>query len=279
MVKTKKRSKKTQSFTQKLSSGRILIILIIVALFGSMGVYLMAASNAASPVKVDAATYNILGQHHDAKSKLPNWAKRKARISATVSKFNPGIIGMQEVIGRNPLTGRAMTQRGAMVKIMSAKGYSGYVGSATNTTPIFWKRGTFRLLSAKEVRLVGVDKKSKGASARFLTQVRLNKNGKNISVFNYHFNHYRSQTQQLNQIKKLYPSMKKAGDYVIFTGDFNNYDLKIRNLTGLWRSDNSPTVDHILVSSNISRRSWAILANTRPAASDHRLLGSRLTLK
>lgn len=272
--------KSKQSLKSTRSKNRIYALALVCALVaGSIGVYIMGLSSAAKPVNVDVATYNVLGQHHDGKTRLANWSMRKARVSSMISKFNPGIIGMQEVTYRSPFNNRVLGQRSDINKFMTAKGYANYVGSATNNSPLYWKKGTFNVLAKREVKIVGVDSKSKGPAARFLTFVRLKKGGKNISVFNYHFNNFRSIDHQLSQLRKHVNGLKGRGDNVIMTGDFNNFDARVQKTLGLWRVDGSRTIDHVLASSNVARRSWATLTQSTPAASDHRLVGVRVTLR
>lgn len=272
-VKNKKVGQKLLSLNSKVTG------LIAVLVVGGIGVYMLASSNAATSVNVGVATYNILGQHHDPTTRLDPWSKRKARVSNRISSYNPGIIGLQEVTRINPLNGNAMTQRSDVIKFMTAKGYSGYVGSSKNNSPIFWKKGTFTVLARKEALIQPQDSKASGPAARYLTYVRLQKGNKKISVFNYHYNQWRNDATQLERLKKYFNAYRVNGDNVIFTGDFNKHDLQVRNYTGLWRVDNHTGIDHVMASSNVSRINWGIVPKGSPAASDHPLVGVKVTLK
>lgn len=281
-MKTNKNTSKSKIIASRKRSFRpnsLTAILAIVFTFGGLGVYLLSSSFAATGVVVYAATYNILAQHNDAAHPLPSWNERRAAVFQKISDMSPGIIGMQEVSYIHPVTGQVLSQRGDVVRFMQSKGYGYHTGSAENGTPLFWKAGTFTELSRKEVKLVARDPQAtQGGSARFLTYVRLSKSGKNISVFNYHFNHYREKSAQLTKLRDYYRAFKHSGDNVIFVGDFNGYDLEIRNLTGLWRIDEYSGVDHIMASQDVSRRSWVNTGKGSPPASDHALIGAGMTL-
>ncbi len=281
-MKTKKVSPRSKIVTSRKRSFRpnsFAAIMAIVVAFGGLGVYLLSSSFAATGVVVYAATYNILAQHNDASHPLPSWVERRAAVFQKISDMSPGIIGMQEVSYIHPVTGQVLSQRGDVAAFMKSKGYAYQLGSSENGSPLFWKTGTFTVLARKEVKLVARDPNAtQGGSARFLTYVRLSKGGKNISVFNYHFNHYREKSAQLTKLRDYYKAFKYAGDNVIFTGDFNGYDLEIRNLTGLWRVDQYSGVDHIMASQDVSRRSWINTGKGDPPASDHALIGAGMTL-
>lgn len=262
----------------KSPSKKILSLILVASLFGGIGAYAVSRSSAAASVKVDAATYNILGQHHDPTTSLQKWVDRKPRVASKIAEFDAGIVGMQEVTNINPYTGGSSSQRGDVINLMNKQGYTGFVGSSKNNSPIFWKKSKYKVLSKKEVKIVSVDKKSKGPAARYLTYVRLEKDGKKISVFNYHFNQFREQKEQIEKLKDQYGKLKVSGDSIIFTGDFNNHDYDVRNVTGLWRIDDSSTVDHVLGSYNVARREWKLLSRGEPPASDHGLVGVRTTI-
>lgn len=278
---TKQRSIKKKSHQVSKANAvnrRSAVILAVIFLFGAVGVYLLSSSNAATRVNISAATYNILGQHHDPTTRLDPWSKRKARVSSRISSYDPGIIGLQEVTRINPLNGTSSTQRADVVKFMAAKGYAGYVGSSKNNSPVFWKKGTFTVLAKKEALIQPQNSNADGPAARYLTYVRLKKGTKKISVFNYHYNQYRNDTVQLERLKKHFNAFKVSGDHVIFTGDFNRRDLQVRNYTGTWRVDSHTGIDHVMAAGKMSLLSERVVPKGSPAASDHPLVGVKVTL-
>lgn len=278
--KTVTKAKTSNSKSRGFMSHSRAMLIFAALLVGGIGVYMLASSNAATTINVSAATYNILGQHHDPTHALDPWSMRKARVSNKISDYNPGIIGMQEVTYINPLNGKTSPQRGDVVKFMNAKGYTYYTGSTKNNSPIFWKKGTFTVLAKKEALIIAQNSKLEGPAARYLTYVRLQKGTKKISVFNYHYNQHRDDTAQLDKLKKYFNAFKVSGDRVIFTGDFNKRDLEVRNKIGLWRVDKHTGIDHVLASySNVGFISWKNTGHGSPKASDHPLIGVKVTLK
>lgn len=239
----------------------------------------MLSTSSAASVNVSAATYNILGQQHDEGSNLQSWSSRKTRVFSKIADLDPGIIGMQEVISLDPYTGASSPQRSDVVAFMSKKDYSSYTGSSQNSDPLFWKKDKFTLISKKEVLIVAQDSKAKGPAARYLTYVRIKKGKQYISVFNYHYNQFRDQKVQLDKLKKQYNALKGKGDNVLFTGDFNGYDLAVRNVTGLWRVDDYDGIDHVMATTDVYRKSWVNTGYGDPKASDHPLIGVSVSLQ
>ncbi|HEY1085555.1 MAG TPA: endonuclease/exonuclease/phosphatase family protein [Candidatus Saccharimonadales bacterium] len=227
---------------------------------------------------IRAATYNILSQQWDGQTRFDTWSQRKSRVFNKIDDAAPGIIGLQEVTNKYPNKAGTSSQRSTVVSLMTSRGYIGYVGSRDNSDPIFYKKDTFIYASKGEQLIVpkATSASAKGPAARYLTWLRLKKNGKNILVLNYHFNQYRmNDDQEISRLKEKITLIKRPGDHIIFTGDFNDRDYKVRNAIGLWKMDKAGSVNHILATYNVSREGvpgWRDYGKGSPAASDHSLI-------
>jgi len=268
----------------------VLIVGIVFALiFGVIGATYIRMTDAAVTM-VNVGTYNLRSQRWDGQSKtIPNWAARKSLVQAYITAEKPGIIGMQEVIAQNPDNKKASPQRSDVVTFMNKLGYYGQVGSATNSSPLFWRSANFTQYDAGEVLIYNsaTSKRVDPPASRFLTYARLNQHNRNetIMVFNYHFNQFEQQSAQLNKLGQTIATIynRNKQDSLVLTGDLNGYhgkiitELKKYGIT-LRVSDGNTTVDHVLISKNVAVRSWTSSGPGSPPASDHPLIVSKLSL-
>ncbi|HEY0965129.1 MAG TPA: endonuclease/exonuclease/phosphatase family protein [Candidatus Saccharimonadales bacterium] len=268
----------------KGSHDLVLIGIIIVFILSVLGFIAYSAWDKQStkaggdtPV-IRVATYNILSQQWDGQTKLDTWSQRKSRVFSKIDDAAPGIIGLQEVTNKYPNKTGTSSQRSAVVSFMESKGYASHVGSRDNSDPIFYKRSAFTYASKGEQLIVpkATSADAKGPAARYLTWLRLKKNGENILALNYHFNQYRmADDREISRLREKLALIKRPGDHIIFTGDFNGRDYKVRNAIGLWKMDKADSVNHILATYNVSREGvpgWRDYGKGNPAASDHSLI-------
>lgn len=285
---TQQANKKLQS---KGSHELAIIGIIMIFVIGALGFFAyntwnkQSAKAGGDTTIVRVATYNILSQQWDGQTKLDTWDQRKNRVFNKISDAAPGIIGLQEVTNKYPNRVGTSSQRSTVVSFMNSKGYASHVGSRDNSDPIFYKKSVFTYVSKGEHLIVpkATSASAKGPAARYLTWLRLKKDTKNILVLNYHFNQYRmADDQEISRLKEKLLLTTRRGDHIVFTGDFNDRDYKIRNAIGLWKMDKADSVNHILATYNISREGvpgWRDYGKGSPAASDHSLILVRAGLQ
>lgn len=265
-----------------------LVVSLLVGTGGYLYTQISSAVTAQSTIRV--ATYNLRSQRWDGQNPNYNsWASRKNSVKSVIlSNAKPGIIGMQEVIKRNPDTNQYVSQRNDVINFMVPSGYGYFVGSVNNSSPIFWKADNFEKLKAADYLIF--DPKTSTISgdtpaARYLSFARLRhkQSRKPLLVFNYHFNQFERRSEQLTSLTSVIRSIRNTypNDKIIFTGDFNNYHKNIitklaaKNIS-LRLADANPRVDHVLISNAISKNSWFAVAPGSPPASDHYLVLARI---
>lgn len=268
-----------------------LALLAVIILSVIAGAYVLVTNSSAAKkaTHINAATYNILSQRWDnARDDMRNWSERKDAVASIISQASPGVIGMQEVIKKNPDTGKFVSQRNDVIDFMKPLGYSHYVGSVNNSTPIFWKDDNFKAVAKGEVRLydASTSKSTSPPASRYLTYVRLKQvhHNKRCLVLNYHFNQFESVSEQLKRIRQHVAGLIKNNpkDDVIFVGDFNKKHARVvKKLNGVITmsvADGYVGVDHVLVSDSVQVRGWSSSAVQDPSASDHNLVMAKLTI-
>lgn len=280
-----------------------LSIIIIVGLIGVLGfvgynAWQRAQANAGDESTVGSAkpsaqgkvltvgTYNLRSQRWDGTNKnYASWAVRKSRINTVVDKSAAHIIGMQEVIKRNPDTLRASPQRDDVVDFMKKLGYDSFVGKIDNSSPVFWKKDTFKELSSKSIDIFNPQSSQDVPAARYLSVVRLThkKRNTNLVVLNYHFNQHGKTQEQLKALGDEVSSLRQQypEDTIIFTGDFNNYEHQVRSKLRdsgvvLQQADENQGIDHVFVDKSMSKVDWKDLGGN-PQASDHPMIKARIS--
>lgn len=213
-------------------------------------------------------TYNI--RYDNAGDSINQWKNRKDKMKALLLKYNPSIIGFQEVL-KNQLD-----------DIQNMLPYFSYAGVGRDDgkekgeyAPVFFdakrfkliKSGTFWLSTSPDVAgSVGWD----AALTRICTWVELSdrENGKHLFAFNTHFDHQGVNARTMSA-KLIVEKMKKiAGDApVVLTGDFNSepaeeaYKTIVSSESGAMKDCYTPNADEpdctfkgFVVNSNICKR-------------------------
>jgi endonuclease/exonuclease/phosphatase family metal-dependent hydrolase len=239
---------------------------------------------------INVGTYNIRSQRWDGLSaKYADWSTRKSLVENTIAKALPGIIGLQEVVKRNPDTLQYLSQRNDVIDFMTPLGYGYVVGAVDNSDPIFWRKVNFDKLTSGNVLIYdpSTSKLADKPAARYLTYARLRQtdHNKTVLVFNYHFNQYEQTGKQLDKLAETMKGIHGSypNDDIFFAGDFNGFvngvvsNLRERGIS-VRQSDGYVGTDHVFISPKVSVRSWVDTGVGSPPASDHPLIISRLTI-
>ncbi|CAN5159377.1 hypothetical protein BH09PAT3_BH09PAT3_6080 [soil metagenome] len=264
------------SIKRLLVKSRLLIIIVGITVLGTVAYTSFAATPS---ILIKVASFNLLGQQWDGATPHDTWDQRKPRIKNIISSWGPGIIGMQEVSAKDPNKGNKLDQRNDTSEFMQKLGYAGVYGSIDNSDPIFWRTDNFSLVGKREVLIVQAHPGKPQPAARYLTHVRLENNGKYLSVFNYHYNQTWDKEEQLDRLKTAVNDITTKGDAIVFTGDFNGYQSKIvSKIQRLRVLDSADGPDHVIGSDSIVTRKWELLPQSNPTASDHRMITTNLTV-
>jgi endonuclease/exonuclease/phosphatase family metal-dependent hydrolase len=177
----------------------------------------------ANPLTVRVMSFNV--RYGTAKDGPDHWDKRKDLFLETIRKYDPDLLGMQEVL--------AMQADFLQEKLPDY----GFVGSgrddgkrAGEYSPIMFKKSRFDLLDAGQYWLsptpqVVASKGWDAALPRIVTWARLKEKpaGTTILVFNTHWDHV-GNVARVESAKLMRRLMEEKGkdDPVIVTGDFNS---------------------------------------------------------
>lgn len=187
-------------------------------------ILIMVAFNAvAQPVKV--MTYNIrLDVVSDG---INQWSNRKEKLPALIAKYDPDVVGLQEVIHHQ------------LMDILKALPAYGYIGVGRDDgkekgeySPILYKKDRFELISQKtswlsETPEVPGSKNWDAAITRMVTRgiFKEKKSGQSFLFFNTHFDHIGKEArhQSAKIIVNLIASERpQPSTPVLVTGDFNS---------------------------------------------------------
>ncbi len=142
---------------------------------------------------------------------------------------------------------------------MRSRSYIEYVGSGENSSPIYVKSvaGISRLVSGEVLIQPSHDRNwNTGFAPRYLTWVRVSKNGKNLLVFNYHYNQFVKGENRRGQLEVLKTQIKYAMsrypyDAAVLVGDFNGNRREVLSQIGFNKIDTLPGINHVTGSSKV----------------------------
>lgn len=263
--------------------------MVFASLFAISAAVYARMSDAAVPM-ITAGTYNVRSQRWDGeKREMPDWSARKDYVKAYIDAQRPDILGMQEVIAKNPETKRDSPQRDNVTAFMDKLGYAGYTGTASNSDPIFWQTSKFTKINGDEILIYDTAKSKMKIppASRYLTYTRLKLTqfDKKFLIFNYHFNQFEKESEQLDDLDRVIARIveKNKQDTIIFTGDFNRYHDKViktlkNNKITLQVADRDTGIDHVLTERAVQTLRWDTTGPGKPPASDHPLVTVKLSL-
>jgi endonuclease/exonuclease/phosphatase family metal-dependent hydrolase len=170
-------------------------------------------------------TYNI--RNSNANDGVNKWNKRKQRLFDLIHKYNPDILGMQEVLQLQ------------LKHLNTALNEYDHVGVGRNDgktkgeySPIFYKRDRYKLITYATIWLsetpdVPGSKSWDAAITRIATwaALRNKKTGDTIYVFNTHFDHKGTKARENSATLLINTVQKLVGKHAyVICGDFNMRD-------------------------------------------------------
>lgn len=178
-------------------------------------------AGAADPITLRAMTFNI--RTAAGRDGANAWPHRKELVAATIARFDPDILGLQEVLAEQIEFLEAELPQYRWVGV--DRGLNGGTG-LSEATPIFYRyralvpieSGTFWLSTTPDLPTRG------RRASRIVTWARFHhlETGRQIYVFNTHFTlrRGRRQIRSAQQINERIAALP-AGSAVIVMGDFN----------------------------------------------------------